>query len=374
MITRLTTLVVVFAMVVTACGSDASESASSPASTTTVRSSTTSTEGAASNSSVVATSVAAADTTAAPVSATAYLEQLRIYHPETLGFAAPFTMLDLQGPLSDVANEITIDTWATPDVLRSILVNGDAEVTAVPSYVGANLYNRGVDVRMAAVVVWGLVWVLGPEGTLADWESLRGETVMIPFPNDMPDLMFRYLATQNGMVPGEDFEIEYFAQPPEILARLVTGQGSFAVLPEHAATMVISITGQTGNPVGRVLDLQAEWASATGSSPRVPQAGIVVPGHIAENPGALAAVLTALEESVDLVNASSPETVEILSKTSGVPSEVVADAIPRLNLEVVSGAEAQEELEKFFAELASLSPDIIGGELPDDEFYLPDPR
>ncbi|MEM6429269.1 MAG: ABC transporter substrate-binding protein, partial [Deinococcota bacterium] len=94
---------------------------------------------------------------------------------------------------------------------------------AVPSYVGANLYNRGVDVRMAAVVVWGLLWLLGPEGTPTDWESLRGETVLVPFPNDMPDLVFRYLAEANGLTPGEDFTLEYYAQAPEVIAQLVSG-------------------------------------------------------------------------------------------------------------------------------------------------------
>ena len=178
---------------------------------------------------------AESDDTATPTTEPAAepLEQLRIHHPETLAFAAPFTMLDPSGPLASVAEDITIETWTTPDVLRSLLVNAQTEVAAVPSYVGANLYNRDVDVRMAAVVVWGLIWLLGPDGTPADWESLRGQTVMIPFPNDMPDLVFQYLAAGNGLTPGKDFEIRYYAQPPEIVGQLVSGSGSFAVLPEH---------------------------------------------------------------------------------------------------------------------------------------------
>ncbi|MEM9745444.1 MAG: ABC transporter substrate-binding protein [Actinomycetota bacterium] len=302
------------------------------------------------------------------------LDELRIHHPETLAFAAPFSVLDPAGQLGGVATEVSIETWTTPDVLRSLLVNGETDVTAVPSYVGANLANRDVDIQLAAVVVWGLIWLLGPDGTPADWESLRGETVMIPFPNDMPDLVFQYLATANGLTPGEDFEIEYFAQPPEIIAQLVSGGGNFAVLPEHVATVAQMQANQNGQSIGRVFDLQQEWASAAGTSPRIPQAGIVVPPAIADDDAALGAVLDALEESVATVNAAAPETVATLSEASGVPVPLVEQVIPRLNLEVVAAADARVELEQFFTELATLSPDIIGGGLPDADFYLADPR
>jgi NitT/TauT family transport system substrate-binding protein len=321
------------------------------------------------------------DDAAAPTTAeteqpetTERLEQLRIHHPETLAFAAPFTVLNSSGALAEAVEEVSIANWTTPDVLRSLVANGESDVTAVPSYVAANLYNRGVQVHLAAVVVWGLIWLLGPDGTPADWESLRGQTVMIPFPNDMPDLVFRYLAAANGLAPGEDFQIEYYSQPPEIVGRLVAGDGSFAVLPEHLATVALAQANQNGRDLGRVFDLQAEWAEAAGTSPRIPQAGIIVSDAIAEDPAALAAILDALEASVATVNYAAPDTLAALSEASGVPVPVVEQVIPRLNLDVVPAAQAQEELERFFDELATLSPDIIGGGLPDDDFYLSDPR
>ncbi len=314
-------------------------------------------------------------TTTEAVEAPELIETLRIRHPDNLAFSAPFQLIAESGALDGFVNNIDIDTWATPDVLRALLVNGDSDVTAVPTYVGANLANHGMEVSMAAVVVWGLLWVIGPDGAASDWESLRGQTVMIPYPNDMPDLVFRYLANANGLVPGEDFTIEYYAQPPEVVSRLVAGAGSWAVLPEHVATLALMQAGQNGNALTRVMDLQQEWASVTGLEPRIPQAGIVVPTKLAqERPDLIGAILDALTDSVALVNAASPETVAALSEASGVPAPLVENVIPRLNLEIVPGADARVELERFFTELASMSPDIIGGGLPPAEFYLPDPR
>jgi NitT/TauT family transport system substrate-binding protein len=372
-------LIVTLALVAAACGSDDTASSTEAVNDTAndAASDTTSATSATSATATATATTTPTPTSAAPTSVeppAERLERLRIFHPETLAFAAPFTMLDTAGGLGDVADEVSIETWTTPDVLRSILVNGDSDVTAVPSYVGANLYNREVDVRLAAVVVWGLLWVLGPDGTPADWESLRGETVMVPLPNDMPDLVFRYLAEANGLTPDVDFTIDYYAQAPEVVGRLVSGAGDFAVLPEHAATVALAQANQNGQGLGRVFDLQAEWADATGSSPRIPQAGIVVADDVADDPDVLGAVLDALDAAVDLANAAAPETVATLSTASGVPEPIVADVIPRLNLDVVAAADARSELEAFFAELASLSADIIGGELPDSDFYLADPR
>lgn len=303
------------------------------------------------------------------------LPTLRIRHPQNLAFAAPFQLIESQGVLGQFATTVDVGQWSTPDMLRSMLLNGESEVTAVPTYVGANLANRGIDVAMAAVVVWGLLWLVGPEDADPTWDSLRGQRVMVPFPNDMPDLVFRYLAAANGLTPGQDFQIEYLAQPPEVVSRLATGKGTWAVLPEHTATLALNQTKQNGQPVGRVLDLQQEWASATGAGPRIPQAGIVVPTSLAqERPALLGAILDELERAVQVVNAAEPSTVTALAEGSGVPEPVVKDVIPRLNLQVVPAAQAREELEQFFTNLATLSEDIIGGGLPAAEFYLDDPR
>lgn len=384
--TLLAAVAIALALVAAACGNndtDTPQTVAVPTSSATAQPTTTltppSTAKPTATAQPTATAAASQPTATATASPTPMvvepIDRLRIHHPETLAFAAPFTMLDTSGALADTADEVSLNLWATPDVLRSILVNGDTEVAAVPSYVGANLFNRGVDIRMAAVVVWGLIWLVGPEGTPPDWESLRGQTVMIPFPNDMPDLVFQYLATANGLTPGEDFSIEYYAQPPEIIGQLVSGSGSWAVLPEHVVTLALARANQNNQAIGRVFDLQAEWAAAAGTSPRIPQAGIVVRGDLtADHPGVLAALLDALSSSVSVVNAAAPDTLTTLSEASGVPVPVIQQVIPRLNLEVVPAAEARTELERFFTELATLSPDIIGGGLPDSSFYLPDPR
>lgn len=363
---RFIAIVAVMAVLAASCGGDGAPltTPTEPALTT-----TTTSPPAASDTGGIATEPEPEPEVVEP------LGELRILHPKTLAFAAPFAVLGTDGGLGEVVSEVTTEAWTTPDVLRTVLVNGDTEVAAVPTYVGANLYNRGVDYRLVAVVVWGLLWLVGPEGTPAEWESLRGQTVMVPFPNDMPDLVFQYLAAANGMTPGVDFEVEYYAQAPEIVGRLVSGAGEWAVLPEHATTLALAKAGQNNQSLGRVFDFQAEWAAVTGTSPRIPQAGIVVRGDLADDrPDVVAALLDELERAVGQVNAADPDTLAALSEASGLPAPMIGKIIPRLNLDVVAADEARPDLERFFTELAALSSEIIGGKLPESGFYFPDPR
>ncbi len=362
-----------FALLVAACGSDDKPGSSAADATTAAASPTTAASAATSASETTVAGVPATQSTAPPT--TEPLAKLRIYHPETLAFAAPFTFIADEPALDGAVEQVTTDVWATPDVMRALVVGGDSDVTAVPSYVAANLFNRGVDIRLAAITVWGLLWVIGPDGMPADWEQLRGKTVMVPYANDMPDLVFRRLAAANGLDPDTDMKIEYYAQPPEVVGRLVAGQGTYAVLPEHVATLALLTANDAGRNLGRMFDLQQEWAKITGGSARIPQAGVIVTAKLAdERPDVVGALLDALDASIDRVNAAVPADVAALAVASGLPEPVVRQVVERLNLDMVPADEARAELERFFSELAELSPEIIGGQSPGEDLYLVDPR
>lgn len=306
----------------------------------------------------------------------AALDQLNIHHPSTLAFAAPFTIMAKDHPKLTSVETVTYATWDSPDVLRSLLTSGKTDLAATPSYVGANLYNKGVDVRLAGVTVWGLLHLIGPAGAPTSWDSLKGKAIALPYKGDMPDLVLRFLLTKNGLDPDKDVTLNYFAQGSEVVGQVVSGKTEYALLPEHAATVAVVKATKEGQKVAPLMDMQAEWAKATGaSSPRLPQAGVLVRGELVDkNPKAIGEALTALDESIKAVNAKDAATLTAVSQGTKVPEPIVGKVVDRLNLDFVPAAEARSELEKFYTELSTLNPDIIGGKLPDEKFYLDDLR
>ena len=304
------------------------------------------------------------------------LDVLRVHTPTTLAYAAPMTSFGTYGHLDGVVGEVKKDNWASVDVLKSLLINGETDLAATPSYVAANLFNKGVALRLIAMQVWGMLYVIGPSGSSEQGlEALRGKTVGVPMPNDMPGLVFRYLLEQNGWDIDSDLSKTPYNEGQDALNALLTGEVEYAVLPEHAASLSLTKGKQQGLSLERTLNLQDLWAEVTGGEARFPMAGLVMPQTLTDDhPELVGAVLNELEAAVADVNGQTDETVQTISDTTGVPVPVVKETIPRLQLKIVAAADARGELEDFYTRMSTLDPDIIGGSLPAEDFYVADPR
>lgn len=299
------------------------------------------------------------------------LDELRAIIPTTMAFGAPMVGFGEQGHLDQVANDVSVSNWDSVEQLKSGLIQGDAEVAATPAYVAANLHNKGIDVRLVGPVVWGMLFVMGPEGTEdARWDDLRGEKVAIPMPGNMPDLVFDHLLEENGMNK-DDIEAVHTETGQQALALLTKGEVRWAVLPEHAATMAQLKAKQNGQVLARSIDLQQEWAKVTGGEARFPMAGLVMPGELVDaNPELVAAVAAEVEAGIAKANAGDEEYVAKIAEHYDLPAPVVQKVLPRLQLEFQPASEARPEYEDFLTRIGSKDPSIYGGKLPGDDFYV----
>lgn len=309
----------------------------------------------------------AAESASPAATEAAKLAKLTIQAPLGISISSPVYHILEQHLLEPYADTIEYTPWKSPDELRARITSGQADISAVPSYVGANLYNRGMDVKLLNVLIWGILYVIGPEGEPVDWETLRGQTVYVPLKGDMPDLVFRYLLKKNGLDASKDLKLEYVSAPQELVAMLATGKAKYAVIPEHLATMATKKVKGTF----KAMNLQEEWAKVTGLPARIPQAGILVSGKLVkEHPETVAALQQAFEQSVSYLNKQPQEAAKgIIKYQDGLTPELIANLLPSINLQFVPAQDAKEELEFFYTELSVLSPEIIGGKLPDEDFY-----
>lgn len=298
------------------------------------------------------------------------LEQVRAIIPQTMAFGAPMATFGDHGHLDDIATAHSVANWDSVEQLKSHLMNGEAELAATPAYVAANLYNKGIDVRLVGPVVWGMLYVLGPEGTAeGDWEAMRGQKIAIPLPGNMPDLVFSYLLSKNNLTK-DDIVPVYAEDGQQAMALFMKGEVDWVVLPEHAATIAQAKAAEHGKMLTRALDLQKEWAKVTGKEARFPMAGLVMPGAVVdEHPELVDAVIAEVKAGVEKANAADKATLEKIAQHYDLPLPVVEKVIPRLQLNMVPASEAREAYEDFLTRLGEVNPDIYGGKLPDDRFY-----
>jgi len=273
--------------------------------------------------------------------------------------------------IQNFAPGATFKTWRTPDQLRAGMTSGKMKISVVPSYTGANLYNRGLPLRMLNIMTFGLLYMMSRDESVTSLDKIAGHTVVMPFKNDMPDLVFKHITQKAGLVQGRDFKIQYVSTPLEAVQFLLTKRATLAIIPEPAATAAQLKGLKNAVGVSRAFSLQDEWGKATGRPPRIPQAGALVHEDLLEHkPDLVKAIQTGSMASTEWVNNNPASAGRLAQDYLGLGAPVIEKSIPYSNLETKSAADTREELEFFFSILAEQSPAIIGGKMPEQRFYL----
>lgn len=277
--------------------------------------------------------------------------------------------------LADVAGHVEFAEWKDPDQLRALALGGKADFLAMPSNVAANLYNRGVPLKLLDINTWGILTIVSRDEGMKTLADLAGKELVMPFRGDMPDIIFQTLAEQQGIKVGEDIKLRFVATPMDAMQLLLTRRADQALLAEPAISMAFiksrSLPVKVIAPeLYRSVDLQAEWGRVFDRAARIPQAGIVVLGQRMEDAELIKRFEQAHAEALQWCGANADACGRIVAeRIPMLTPEGVADSIRAVQAEYVTAADARSELEFFYQKLAEREPGLIGGKLPADDFY-----
>jgi NitT/TauT family transport system substrate-binding protein len=276
--------------------------------------------------------------------------------------------------LSDVAKEVEFRLWKNPDELRALALNGNVDFLIVPTNTAAILHNKGLDIKLLNVSVWGILGMISRDESLKTLKDFKGKKIAVPFRGDMPDIVFTQLLKREGMDPKKDFELVYVASPIDAMQMLILRRIDHALLAEPAISIALRKTKSfpisvVAPDLYRSVDIQEEWAEVFSTDGNMPQAGVAVMGQMKDKH-----IIERFEQEYDKSLAwykTHPVEAGILvEKTLDMLSaEGVADSIPHVRIKSVKAADVKKELEFFFNILQEEEPKSIGGKLPDDSFY-----
>jgi NitT/TauT family transport system substrate-binding protein len=211
----------------------------------------------------------------------------------------------------------------------------------------------------------------------ASFADIQGQSLVVSLQGSVPDVMFQYLATKEGLDPANDFALRYATDPTQAAQLLVAGEVDNAVLSEALATSVILQTKDKEVPLRRALAFDEAWAAATGAAadaeaPQTPIAGVVATATVMERPEVIAAFEREYAAAVQWMlgdPAAAGQLVETELPELGLKAAVLTASLENITWQHTPAAEARSSLESFYTALMELSPEVIGGKLPDDGFY-----
>jgi NitT/TauT family transport system substrate-binding protein len=272
--------------------------------------------------------------------------------------------------LQDVAEITELKIWNDPGQLRAMIAGRQADFLAVPTNVAANFYNRGVDLKLINVSIWGILWVVSRDANISNLLDIKGQEVVMPFKGDMPDLVFRNLALKQGLDPDRDFKIRYVDTPMDAAQQLIMKRADHAVLTEPLVSTVLLKSKESGAGLHRSINLQKVWGDAYKTKAKIPQAGIAVMANIKSNPKILEIFQREYAAAIQWIRLHPEEMGKLVQKyIRGLKPEPVVEALRHVPLKFVTAQEARTSLERFFGALKEGNPASIGGKLPEGNFY-----
>ncbi len=300
------------------------------------------------------------------------LEKLVIAGPVAT-ISHPIFKIIQSGALDDIAKEVEFRLWKNPDELRAILLKKEAHFVAIPTNVAAILYNKGEDIKLINIPIWGILEIITRNENIKTLKDLQHQEIVVPFRADMPDIVLQAIMKKKGFDVKKDFDIKYVPAPPDAMQMLILRRASNVLLAEPATSMAMRKTGSfplklIAPELYRSIDLQKEWGEAFKTKNSIPQAGLAVVGNIdahivqrfeQEYIQALIWYKTHQEDAGELV----AQHIDFLSP------QAVADSINHVQLNAISAQKSKADLEAFFTVLYETEPKLIGNKMPDEGLY-----
>ena len=258
------------------------------------------------------------------------------------------------------------------------LIAGNVDMACIPTNTAAALYNKTGNVSVLAINCLNSLFLMTKTGvevnSLAD---LEGKTIYT-IENGTPAVILRHLLKESGVNAtvktsiGEGADEKKITAPTDLAPLLIAGKVDIALVPEPVATAApLKIAQQNKDYTYKVaINLTDAWSQIS-SSPVAMGCIVVNNKFLSKHKKDVNSFLTEYQNSIDFI--SHPNNVDEAAQY--IVDAGVLDAVPAAKKSLVNlssaitfidGAEMKGVLTNFYN---AITPNLIGGKLPDDKFY-----
>ncbi len=232
----------------------------------------------------------------------------------------PILYMIEQNALKDIGKKIEFKLWNNPDELRALILKKEVDFIALPTNVAANLYNKGIDLKLLNVSTWGILGLVSRDKNLKNIEDFKNKEIIVPFRADMPDIIFQALIKKANLNIKKDFKLTYVATPIDAMQMLILRRADHALLAEPAISIALRKTGSfpvklIAPDLYRSVDLQKDWGRLFEVEPKIPQAGLAIIGETKGKEQLITKILEEYEKAINWYKSNQKDASELVVKT-----------------------------------------------------------
>ena len=265
---------------------------------------------------------------------------------------------------SDTA-DFSFEMFTEGSEIVPLMVKGEIDLALIPANLAATLYQKTEGaIEVIGINTLGVLDVVAPASTeITSFSDLSGKTIYMTGKGTTPESAVRYLTEKYGM---EDMDIEFQSEATAVVSALTANPDAVAILPQPFAT--VAKVQNEGMEIK--LSLTDAWnAVSDDGSSLVTGVTVARKAFAEEHPQRLAQFMDETADSVAFVNANVEEAAALVESLDIVKAPIGKQAIPRCNLVSITGEEMREKLAGYLNALYEFDPSLVGGQLPDEEFY-----
>lgn len=252
------------------------------------------------------------------------------------------------------------------DELTAGISNGDIQIAAIPCNLAANLYNKTQGgITLAGINTLGVLYIVETGNDIQTIADLKGKTIYSTGKGTTPEYTLRQLLFSAGLDPDTDVTIEFKSEATEVAALLSDATNAVAMLPQPYVTTVM----MNNDTIRIALDVTKEWEALNEDSTVVTGVVVVNTEFLKENKAAVDAFLEEYRTSATYAVNEVEACATLVEKFNIFKAAVAKKAIPYCNIVLIEGEEMQQKAEAYLSVLYEQNPKIIGGTMPDEDFY-----
>lgn len=258
--------------------------------------------------------------------------------------------------------------------LAAELNQGKYDIITAPSNVSAILYNNKdmkEKVKVISINNMGLLYILTTDAEINEMNDLKGRTVYSIGEGGPPEYTFEYLLSQSGL--RNEVNFSFRATPFEVLNLLQDEKNSIALLPQPFVEVAKLLVPDLRVPI----NITEAWDALNleSGAEAVTTVSIVRTSFLEQHEQAVIEYLKLAKQSTDYTLANVEEAAAWTDKyQTFLNPEVAVDAIPQISLATITGEEMRQKLSGFLQIMYDLNPAVVGGAMPDDDFYYLPPE
>jgi len=264
-------------------------------------------------------------------------------------------------PVMAVANALdsekhTLNLNLEASALNPLFVAGEKDIIIAPINLGANLYSKNGNYKLATVLTWGNLFLVS-KANLSAVTDLNNKDLVLFGEGTINDIVVK------KALEGITYNAIYLGSTQATQAQLLSDtENKVYLVAEPAFSAAKAKLGNYSS-----YSIQDLFKEKTNGNYGFAQAGLFVNAKTAEaHPSVIKDFLSDVKKSCELT-VSDKELIADKSNALGIttPKAVLVQALPGCNIKYVSAKDAKKEIEA----LANLNLKLFGGELPKDEFY-----